>query len=90
VVIAALNVNWNLASTFTKTISANSVFTFSNQNDGQTIVVAVTATGSDSVTWPTVSWANGTPPSQTPGGTDVYTFIDISGTIYGSVVQDMH
>jgi hypothetical protein len=91
--IAALNIDWNLGSTFTKTISTNSAFTFSNTNDGQTIVVVITDTGAFTATWPetgpnAVEWSNGVVPTQTPSGTDVYTFIDISGTIYGSVAQD--
>lgn len=41
------------------------------------------------VTWPTVSWPGGTPPTQTASGVDVYTFVNDGSTIYGSVVQNM-
>jgi hypothetical protein len=50
--------------------------------------VAVTNTsGSATVTWPTVKWSGGTAPTQTTNGTDVYTFVDVLGTIYGAVLQ---
>jgi hypothetical protein len=74
----------------TKTLGANTTFTFSNATDGQTIVVALTNTASNyTVTWPTISWTGGVAPTQTIGAkTDVYTFIKIGSTYYGSVVQN--
>lgn len=88
--IASTAIDWSAASTFTKTLAANTTFTFSNTTDGQTIVVALTNTASNyTVTWPTVSWSGGTPPVQTVGvKTDVYTFIKIGSTYYGSAVQN--
>jgi len=91
VVIAASNIDWSLAKTFRKTLSANTTFTFSNDTDGQTIVVAVTNTaGNYTVTWPAaVQWSGGTEPVQTIGAfTDVITFVKIGSTIYGSSVQN--
>lgn len=88
--LAALDIDWATASAFYKTLAANSTFTFSNLADGRTISVALTNTASNyTVTWPTVSWAGGVAPTQTTGAhTDVYTFIRINGTIYGSAVQN--
>lgn len=88
--IAASAIDWSAASTFTKTLSANTTFTFSNATDGQTIVVALTNTASNyTVTWPTVSWTGGAAPTQTIGAkTDVYTIIKIGSVYYGSVVQN--
>lgn len=88
--IASTAIDWSGASTFTKTLGANTTFTFSNATDGQTIVVALTNTASNyTVTWPTVSWSGGVAPVQTVGAkTDVYTFIKIGSTYYGSVVQN--
>ena len=93
--IAALNIDWSLANSFTKTLSANTTFTFSNLGllgNGQTIVVRLTNTASNyTVTWPTVRWATGAAPVMTVGAkSDVYTFFYDGVNIYGSVVQDMY
>lgn len=90
VAIAASAIDWSLGSTFTKTLAANTTFTFSNATDGKTIVVALTNTASNyTVTWPTVSWSGGAAPTQTVGAkTDVYTFIKVGSVIYGSAVQN--
>lgn len=88
--IAASAIDWTVAQTFSKTLGANTTFTFSGAADGQTIVVAVTNTASNyTVTWPTVSWSGGAAPTQTVGAkTDVYTFAKIGSVIYGSAVQN--
>lgn len=88
--ISASAIAWNTGSLFSKTLSGNTTFTFSGQVDGQTIVVKVTnTTGNFTVTWPTVSWPNGSAPVQTVGAhTDIYTFVDYGGTISGTVVQN--
>lgn len=90
VTIAASAIDWSLSKTFSRTLAANATFTFSNATDGLTIVVALTNTASNyTVTWPTVSWRGGTAPVQTTGAkTDVYTFVKIGSTIYGSAVQN--
>lgn len=90
--IAASNIDWSLSYTFRKTLSANTVFTFSNEQDGKTIVVAITNTaGNFTASWPAaVQWANGSEPVLTLGAkTDVFTFVNFNGTIYGSAVQNM-
>ena len=89
--IASSDINWATSNTYTKTLSANTTFTFSNGLTGQTINVALTNTASNyTVTWPgTVKWSGGSAPTQTTGAkTDIYTFINIGGTVYGSVVQN--
>lgn len=86
--ISASAIDWSTGNIFTKSISTNTTFTFSNAADGQTIVVAVTNTNSSTVTWPTVSWPAATAPTQTASKTDIYTFIKIGSTIYGSAVQN--
>lgn len=91
VVIPASNIDWSASNTFSKTLSANTTFTFSNDTDGQTIVVAITNTaGNYTVAWPAaVQWSGGTEPVQTIGAfTDVITFVKIGSTIYGSSVQN--
>lgn len=89
--VAASNIDWSLSKTYSKTLSANTTFTFSNDTDGQTIVVAITNTaGNYTVAWPAaVQWSGGTEPVQTIGAfTDVITFVKIGSTIYGSSVQN--
>ncbi|HRK00912.1 MAG TPA: hypothetical protein PL089_14980 [Ignavibacteria bacterium] len=90
--ISALDINWRLSNTFSKTLSANSTFTFSNTLAGQMITVILTNTASNyTVTWSDASirWSGGTPPTQTIGAkADVYTFVKIGSIIYGSAIQN--
>lgn len=89
--IGASAIDWSTGSVFTKTLGANTTFTFSNQTSGQTIVVRLTNTASNyTVTWPTVKWPGGTVPVMSTGATsDVYTFVYDGTNIYGSYVQDL-
>lgn len=90
--IAASNIDWSLSYTFRKTLGANTAFTFTNEQDGKTIVVAITNTaGNFTASWPVaVQWANGSQPVLTVGAkTDVFTFVNFNGTTYGSVVSNM-
>jgi hypothetical protein len=82
-------VDWAVASTHAKTLGAGAnTLAFSNATDGQCVIVVLTGAAS-TVTWPTVKWAGGTVPTQTASGIDVYTFVKVGSTIYGSVVQAM-
>ena len=87
VAIPAASIDWATGSSFSKTLSANTPFTFANTVSGQSITVAVTNTASNyTVTWPTVKWPGDLTPVQSTGAqTDVYTFKNIGGVIYGSV-----
>lgn len=90
--IGASNIDWSLSNTFYKTLGANTTFTFSNESDSQSIVVAITNTaGNFTASWPAgVLWANGSEPVLTLGAkTDVFTFVRINAVLYGSVVQNM-
>ena len=90
VAIAASAIDWALGDQFTKTLAANTTFTFSNSQSGQIITVFVLNTASNyTVTWPTVKWKGGVAPTQTVGAKeDIYTFINKGGTIYGSASQN--
>lgn len=89
VAVAAMEIDWALATTFTKTLAAGAnVFTFANAASGMCVVVRVTGAAS-TLTWPAVLWAGGVAPTQTASGTDIYTFIHDGTNIYGSVVQAM-
>lgn len=89
--ISASDIDWSAKNPiYTKTLSANTTFTFSNQSV-KTIVVRVTNTASNyTVTWPAaVKWSGGTTPVQTVGAkADVYTFVYDGTTTFGSYVQD--
>lgn len=90
VAIAALSIDWNAGNVFTKTLSAGSnTFTWANAAGGKIITVRLTGAAS-TVVWPsvpTLKWAAGAAPTQTSGGTDVYTFFHDGTNIYGSFVQ---
>jgi len=90
VALSAYDLDWTVGEVFSITLIENTTFTFSNIIDGKTIVVAVTNTGDNwTATWPWILWSGGTPPVLTVGAhTDVFTFINIGNTIYGSVVQN--
>lgn len=89
--ISASAIDWATGAMFTKTLAANTTFTFSNQVSGQTIIVRLTNTASNyTVTWPAVRWAGGAAPTMTVGAfSDVYTFIYDGSNVYGSAVQNM-
>lgn len=92
--ISASEIDWSTLKAggglYTKTLSANTTFTFANAVAGQTIVVRLTNTASNyTVTWPTVKWAGGVAPTMTTGAKDdIYTFIYDGTSYYGSAVQD--
>lgn len=90
VAITASAIDWSKGLVQTKTLSANTTFTFANAQNGQVVEVFVTNTaGNYTVTWPTVSWPGGTPPTQTVGvKTDKYIFRKVGSTIYGSVTAN--
>lgn len=87
--VTSMLIDWSLSDLFYVTLSGNTTFTFPNKTDGQAIAVAVTNPSTYTVTWPTVKWKAGTVPTQTTSGIDVYTFLYIGGTVYGSCVQAM-
>lgn len=88
--ISASAIDWSTGNVFTKTLGANTTFTWSNQLSGQTIVVRLTNTASNyTVTWPTVKWPGGSAPVMTTGAkSDVYTFVYDGSNTYGSAVQN--
>ena len=87
------NIDWSTGATFADSESANSVLTMVNTADGSAVTVSVTDSGGHTITWTvpggqTLKWSGGTAPAQTSGKTDVYTFIRVGTTIYGSAVQN--
>lgn len=74
---------------FSKSLSADTVFTFSNLANGQRWLVILTNGASWTVTWPTVTWLGGSAPVMDTGaGTvNVFTFLRQSGVTFGDVSQ---
>lgn len=95
VAIADSVIDMSKSNNFTKTLSANQRFVFANTVEGQVVNVAVTNTASNyTVNWIdsdncTIKWNYGTAPVQTIGAkTDLYSFIRIGTTIYGTAIQN--
>ena len=77
VAVAALDVDCSLGNYFTKTISGNSTFTFSNvpATSSYSFILELTHT-SGTVTWPaSVQWPNSSTPALTTGKTHLFVFI---------------
>jgi len=94
------DIDFSRAQMFTRTLSADTTFTFSGFTDGQRVRVYVTNPGaSHAVTWPTtvifnsvtytVKWTSGSAPTQTAGAkTDRYDFVVAGTTIYAEASQN--
>jgi len=87
VAVAASDINWSQGNYFTRTISTATTFTFSNfpASGFAMITLKITDGGSASITWPTVKWSGGTPPTLTTNGIDIINFFTDDGgtTVYG-------
>ena len=74
---------------FSKTVSADTVFTFTNAPSGRaaTFNLIITNGGSATITWPaSVKWTDAAAPALTASGVDVLTFMTPNGTTwYGTV-----
>lgn len=90
VAVAALDIDCSAGNYFTKTISANSTFTFSNVPASRAFAFTLELTHtSGTVTWPaSVNFSGGTAPTLTTGKTHLFTFVtDDGGTRFRAVVQ---
>lgn len=89
VAIPAFAIDWSAGGLHTKTISANSTFTFTNATSGMNVNVRITSTGPYTVTWPTVKWlgTNGATPPQKANGTTFYTFVFDGTDVYGTALD---
>lgn len=88
-----VNIDWSQGQTFRGVLTGNTTFTFSNAVDGQTIVVDVAQTGTNTytVTWPSMKWPAGTAPTMTTGAatSDITTIVDVNGTFKGVSAQNV-
>jgi hypothetical protein len=83
VAVAALDIDCSAGNYFTKTINANSTFTFSNAPASRSYAFALELTHtSGTITWPAaVKWPKDTAPTLTTGKTHIFIFVtDDSGT----------
>ena len=88
--VAALDIDCSLGNFFTKTISANSTFTFSNPPSSRAYAFTLELTHtSGTVTWPTtVRWPGGTAPTLTTSRVHLFTFVtDDAGTNWRGASQ---
>ena len=81
VAMAALNMDCDLGNYFTKTIAANSTFSFSNVPSGASYALTLELTHtSGTVTWPaSVKWPRDEAPVLTTGKTHVFVFFTDDG-----------
>lgn len=79
--VAALDIDCSTANYFTKTISANSTFTFSNAPSSRAYGFTLELTHtSGTVTWPAaVKWPADTAPTLTTGKTHLFVFVTDDG-----------
>ena len=90
VAVAALDIDCSAGNFFTKTISANSTFTFSNAPSTRAFAFTLELTQtSGTVTWPaSVKWPGDTAPTLTTGKTHLFTFVtDDGGTRWRGAAQ---
>jgi hypothetical protein len=88
--VAALDIDCSAGNYFTKTIAANSTFTFSNAPSTRAFAFTLELTHtSGTVTWPaSVKWPGDTAPTLTTGKTHILTFVtDDGGTRWRGVAQ---
>lgn len=88
--VAALDIDCSAGNFFTKTISANSTFTFSNVPASRAFAFTLELVHtSGSVTWPaTVRWPGNTAPTLNSGRTHLFTFVtDNGGTTWFAAPQ---
>lgn len=91
-VIPSTVIDFSLGRLYSKTLSANTTFTFVNTASGYELEVALTNTTSNyTVTWPAgIKWVGGSAPTQTVGAkTDIYRFRQIGTVIYATVAQNL-
>jgi hypothetical protein len=81
VAVAALSIDCSLGNYFTKTISTNSTFTFSNAPASRSYAFTLELTQtSGNVTWPaSVKWPSDTAPTLTTGKTQIFVFLTDDG-----------
>ena len=92
--ISALDIDCSTGNYFTKAISADSPFTFSNvpsSGEAYGFVLELDVSGDRTLTWPAaVKWAGGSAPTLTASKTHLFSFVTVDGgtTWRGSAAVD--
>lgn len=91
--VAALDIDCSAGNYFTKSISSNSTFTFSNVPSSRAFgfVLRLSITGTPTITWPaSVLWPDGLEPSWSSGAVNLYVFTtDNGGSVWrGAALTD--
>tara|TARA_Y100001938_G_scaffold4716_1_gene5932 strand:+ start:225 stop:2669 length:2445 start_codon:yes stop_codon:yes gene_type:complete len=92
--ISALDIDCSTSNYFTKAISADSPFTFSNvpsSGEAYGFVLELDVSGDRTLTWPAaVKWAGGSAPTLTASKTHLFSFVTVDGgtTWRGSAAVD--
>lgn len=83
VAVSGTDIDWALSNIRTKSIAADTDFTFSNVTDGQVLVFKLSCTGDADITFPnTVDFGGLTPITSIANGDKIiFTFIAIGGVI---------
>jgi hypothetical protein len=85
--------NWDLGNIQSATLTGNSTFAFSNPQSGASYQIILTqdATGSRTITWPTIHWEGKTVPTLTgtANSKDIVT-LTYDGTNYNGVISKNH
>ena len=92
IAIPSFDVDWSSGDTYSKGITAAETFTFSNDVNGKSIVVAISNidTSDHAVTWPAGIKADlnydGTVVN---GTTSLFTFVKINGVVYVAEMKEI-
>ena len=72
----------------TWTLGANRTATATNFSAGESMTIGVTA-GSNTLTWPTITWVGGSAPTLSTSGTTYIVLWEVGTTLYGANVGDV-
>ena len=89
--LSGTNVDWSVGDTFYKSISSNTVFTFSNTSNAKTISVILKNTSASdiTVTFPTCLTSGILPTTIASGKESLFTFTKSNNKIYAGALTDM-
>lgn len=91
--MVADDLDWTQSNIFTKTISSNKTFTFSNDRNGQTLILKVENTDSSdhTITFPaTIKWPGSDARGDiTASAVNIYTFVKIDNYVYATSMEEM-
>lgn len=87
-----VNIDFSTGNYFTVTPSGTVTITPTNvtaAGKSQTVSILIVNTGSQTVNFSGILWAEGTAPTITAGGTDIVTLVSFGSTVYGTTVQNL-